>query len=104
MVDTEKQFDEAADRADRYMDTGLSSERAWDRADPTGEIRKTQQELQRKIDSDVRRMGAQATHDVETNRRLAEIENIFDPQEREKALVYYRATQIAKKQIKERNF
>jgi len=49
-------------------------------------------------------MGAQATHDVETNRRLAEIENIFDPEEREKALVYYRATQIAKKQIKDRNF
>ena len=104
MVDTEKQFDEAADRADRYMDTGLSSERAWDRADPTGEIRKTQEELQRKIDSDVRRMGAQATHDVETNRRLAEIENIFDPEERAKTLTYYLAKEAAKRQIKERNY
>jgi len=104
MANPEKDYDEAAEHVERWEDQGLSPERAWDRADPTGKIRKAEQERQLKIDREAHHMGAQAAQQVETDRRMAEIEKILDPKEREKALIYYRATQIAKKRINERNY
>jgi len=104
MANPEKQYDEAAEHADHWLDQGLSFERAWDRADPTGEIRKAEKERQLKADREALHMGAQATRQVETDSRLAEIEKILDPKEREKAQIYYLATQKAKKQIRDRNF
>ena len=104
MASAEKEYDEAADHAEHWRDQGLSYERAWDRADPTGQIRKAEQERQLKLDREALHIGAQATRQVETDSRLAEIEKILDPKEREKAETYYLATQIAKKQIRDRNF
>ena len=104
MSSSEKQFDDAADHVEQWEDQGLSPERAWNRADPTGEIRKAQKERQAKADREAHRMGAQAAQQVEIDSRLAEIEKILDPKEREKELIYYNAIQIAKRRNKERNF
>jgi len=102
MPNSEKEYDEAADHVERWEDQGLSPERAWDRADPTGEIRKAQKERELKAQREGLRLGARATQQVEIDSRLAEIEKILDPKEREKELMYYNATRIAKKQINER--
>ena len=102
MPNSEKEYDEAADHVERWEDQGLSPERAWDRADPTGEIRKAQKERELKAQREGLRMGARATQQVGIDSRLAEIEKILDLKEREKELMYYNATLIAKKQINER--
>ena len=102
MANPERDYDEAAEHVERWEDQGLSPERAWDRADPTGKIRKAEQERQLKIDREAHHMGAQAAQQVETDRRMAEIEKILDPKEREKALMYYLAVKRAKNEINKR--
>lgn len=103
MTNPENTYAETAEKVARLVDQGTNYTLAWYEADPSGDVRRAEQKQEREIQDGVRTIGAQATHQVEIASQLKRIENILDPIEREKAGTYYRATQIAKKEIKNRN-
>lgn len=103
MTNPENEYAETAEKVQKLVDKGSNYTMAWYEADPSGTIRRAELEQEREIQDGVRTNGAQATHQVEIASQLKKIKEIFDPNEREKADIYYRATQTAKRQIKDRN-
>ncbi len=100
----EDQYSQAADRMDQLVDKGRNPDMAWREVDPTGALRKAEEERQRQIQDGINHIGARAAQQVGIDRELARIEAIADPEKRESERTYYLARQKAKQHIRERGF
>lgn len=82
----EKLYDAACDLVERREDQGIDRAVAWEEADPSGKIRRNFQMLEEKRQDALNHKHLtairQATHDA----KVAEIEQIYDPKERARAM------------------
>jgi protein-tyrosine-phosphatase len=104
MDNSEREYNDATNRMDQYVDKGIVPAKAWELVDPDGKIRKAEEERQQKLDRLKHHVGAQVTQQVGIDHELARIEAIPDPAKREKEHMYYQAKQIAKRHINGRTY
>lgn len=90
-----REYDEVANRADALMDKALNATMAWLAVDPNRNIQRDREKRERESADVVRHLGSQSTHQVREDIELKKIEEIFDSNERNKALIYYMARKKA---------
>ena len=96
----ERAYDNAADLVEKRREQGLDAAAAWHEADPTGKIRKTYEEEERQKQDALNHERAalirQETHDA----KVAIINKILDPKDREHAMNELLAEERAREEKK----
>ena len=82
----ETAYSRASDLVDRRMDQGLDGKAAWEEADPTGDIRRNWEREEQERQNVTNRTNADAIRRQIHDAKVAEIEKIYNPVQREQAM------------------